>query len=63
MLKDLVKMASKLDTLGLSKEADTIDALIRKIASREDELHSYMSNPGYGMNEGTDDADFMDVDP
>lgn len=63
MLKDLVKMASKLDTLGLSKEADTIDALIRKIASRKDELNRYMSDPDYGMNEGTDDADFMDVDP
>jgi hypothetical protein len=42
MLKDLVKMASKLDALGLSKEADVIDNLVRKIASREDELQSYM---------------------
>lgn len=32
MLKDLVKMASKLDSLGLTKEADTIDALVRKMA-------------------------------
>ena len=65
MLKDLVKMASKLDALGLSKEADTIDALIRKIASREDELQSYMSDPGYGMNEGAADMDMdlSDVDP
>ena len=44
MLKDLVKMASKLDALGLSKEADVIDNLVRKIASREDELQSYMSD-------------------
>lgn len=65
MLKDLVKMASKLDALSLSKEADTIDALIRKIASREDELQSYMSNPGYGMSEGAADmdVDLSDVDP
>ena len=63
MLKDLVKMASKLDALGLSKEADTIDTLIRKIASREDELQSYMSDPGYGMSEGTPDMDLSDVDP
>lgn len=65
MLKDLVKMASKLDALGLSKEADTIDALIRKIASREDELQSYMSDPNYGMSEGAADMDMdlSDVDP
>lgn len=32
MLRELVKMASKLDALGLTKEADTIDALIEKMA-------------------------------
>jgi hypothetical protein len=63
MLKDLVKMASKLDALGLSKEADVIDTLIRKIASREDELQSYMSDPGYGMNRDDMEGDLSDVDP
>jgi hypothetical protein len=65
MLKDLVKMASKLDALGLSKEADVIDNLVRKIASREDELQSYMSDPEYGMNMGAADmeGDLSDVDP
>lgn len=32
MLKDLIKMASKLDALGLSREADIIDSLIKKFA-------------------------------
>ena len=32
MLKELLKVANRLDYLGLSKEADTIDAIIRKIA-------------------------------
>ena len=32
-------MASKLDALGLSKEADTIDALIRKIAANHDPMY------------------------
>ena len=65
MLKDLVKMASKLDALGLSKEADVIDSLVRKIASREDELQSYMSDSEYGMNMGSADmeGDLSDVDP
>jgi hypothetical protein len=33
MLKDLIKIAGELDLLGLSKEADIVDALIRKVAS------------------------------
>lgn len=45
MLKDLVKMASKLDALGLSKEADTIDALIRKIAGSDED-----DSPPEGMS-------------
>ena len=32
MLKDLVKVASRLDSLGLSSEADFIDAVVRKFA-------------------------------
>ncbi len=32
MLRELVKIANKLDNLGLNKEADTIDNLISKIA-------------------------------
>ena len=46
MLKDLVKMASKLDALGLSKEADTIDTLIRKIAGSDED-----DSPPEGMSQ------------
>ena len=35
MLKDLTKVASKLDKLGLTAEADFIDSLILKLASEE----------------------------
>lgn len=34
-MKDLVKVATRLDALGLTREADVIDALIRKIATGE----------------------------
>lgn len=37
MLKDLVKVANSLDLKGLTKEADRIDLLIRKIA--EDDIN------------------------
>jgi hypothetical protein len=34
MLKELVKVANKLDSLGLTKEADVVDGLINKMAAR-----------------------------
>jgi hypothetical protein len=46
MLKDLVKVANRLDSLGLTREADAIDGLVKKIA---------------GMSEG-DDLDLEDGD-
>ena len=46
MLKDLVKVANRLDSLGLTKEADTLDILVKKMAA---------------MNEG-DDLDLEDQD-
>jgi hypothetical protein len=36
MLRDLVKVANRLDSLGLTKEADLIDSVIQKKASEED---------------------------
>ena len=33
MLKDLIKMAGELDALGLKREADIVDSLIKKFAS------------------------------
>lgn len=35
MIKELVKVASKLDALGLTKEADYLDKMIAKIAGRD----------------------------
>jgi hypothetical protein len=35
MLKDLIKVANRLDNLGLQKEADIIDGFIQKMASDE----------------------------
>lgn len=32
MLKDLIKIANKLDGIGLTKEADELDQIIRKLA-------------------------------
>jgi len=37
MLRNLVKIANRLDSLGLSKEADVIDGLIQKMATSDNE--------------------------
>jgi len=37
MLKELTKVANKLDDIGLSKEADYLDSLIQKLADLDDE--------------------------
>lgn len=37
MLRDLIKVAQKLDSLGLTRDANELDDIIRKIASNEDE--------------------------
>jgi hypothetical protein len=36
MLKDLARVANRLDSLGLAKEADALDAIIRKLATEGD---------------------------
>jgi hypothetical protein len=46
MLKDLVKVANRLDSLGLTREADAIDGLVKKMA---------------GMSEG-DDLEDEDIE-
>tara|TARA_B110000014_G_C20014246_1_gene525962 strand:+ start:310 stop:840 length:531 start_codon:yes stop_codon:yes gene_type:complete len=38
MIKQLIKLATHLDSGGLSKEADAIDAIIRKLASTDEAL-------------------------
>lgn len=37
MMRELVKVATRLDSFGLTKEADVVDALIRKIATDDNE--------------------------
>lgn len=34
MIKELIKIASELDAAGFTKEADQVDAIIRKIAGK-----------------------------
>ena len=48
MIKELVKIASKLDEVGLTKEADVIDALIRKLAEEGEPVKvvQYEIQPG-----------------
>ena len=38
MIKELLKLANHLDAKGLSKEADYLDAVIRKIATGNDDV-------------------------
>ena len=47
MLKDLVKVANRLDSLGLTREADAIDGLVKKMAgmSEGDDSDSYPEFP------------------
>ena len=47
MLKNLIKVANRLDNLGLSKEADLLDSIIKKIAGMGEGPPAYMSaGPG-----------------
>ena len=52
MLKELVKVASKLDALGLTREADVVDALIQKIAGYTD------FGGGFDEGQGEDSGGF-----
>jgi hypothetical protein len=49
MLKELVKVANRLDHLGLQKEADIIDNFIQKIAIRVIEPGDYDYDPVQGL--------------
>jgi len=51
MIKELIKLANHLDAKGLSKEADYLDAVIRKIAEGPGPIEDNI--PGTG-NSGTD---------
>ena len=56
MIKDLAKVANKLDSIGLTKEADFLDKMISKLASHYGEDQSYygdtrVTSPGSGVGE------------
>lgn len=48
MLKELTKMAGELDRLGLIKEADSVDMMIRRIASDQKASKKTYTNPKTG---------------
>jgi hypothetical protein len=41
MIKDLLKLANRLDSKGMTKEADVLDLLIKKIAQQDDTYLGY----------------------
>lgn len=45
MLKDLIKLANHLDQKGLRKEADTLDRIIKKIASGKEVIEGVLYTP------------------
>jgi hypothetical protein len=53
MVKDLIKVATKLDSLGLTREASYLDSLIRKIAAEGSDDPDY----DYAMSLKSDDED------
>ena len=65
MIKDLVKVANRLDALGLTKEADIIDSIIRVASSNktpEDLIKDYKSKEGQRIWIGLNlEADFYDM--
>jgi hypothetical protein len=58
MLKDLIKIADTLDSLGLIKEASAIDSLIRKISS-EYTFDDFLKRHEKSREEYDSEEDFM----
>jgi len=60
MLKDLVKIANRLDSLGLTKEADIIDGYLSKSAAdkSEDQVAEEIADGIYSANKNIDEASF-----
>lgn len=46
MLKDLIKIADKLDKIGLTKEADVIDQIIEKMAIAQSAVRTHKVTSG-----------------
>ena len=71
MIKELVKVAGKLDELGLTKEADFLDKMISKLANDWDdygfhdeptEIEPLESNPEYMERFGPQDDEIVYTD-
>ena len=49
MIRDLVKLADKLDSAGLLKEADVLDGILRKLAEASgDDYKNLLKKINYG---------------
>lgn len=60
MLKELIKVAEKLDSIGRAKEANFVDSLIKKVSSDFNEIGSFEGvSRGYP---GSDDDFYNDFD-
>jgi len=59
MIKDLIKVANRLDSLGLAKEADHLDAIIKKLASEPglENVNSYLDMEN--LEDSKDKKDFF----
>lgn len=54
MIKELAKVANRLDSVGLTKEADFLDKLIEKIAAGEDQSYysdRRVTSPGHDVGD------------
>lgn len=49
MIKELIKIANRLDAMDLKVEADRIDGIIRRIASSGDSSHRGFGSGNYGI--------------
>jgi hypothetical protein len=58
MLKELTKIANRLDEIGLTKEADVLDNFINKIAGSGGEMPEYMEG-GFGEPQIGDTEPYM----
>lgn len=57
MIKDLLKLANRLDSKGLTKEADVLDLLIKKIAQQDDTYFEYVPRLEVYPDPGLDEED------
>ncbi len=61
MLRELSKVASRLDSVGLTKEADFIDSVIRKLAGESDSFEPQDETELLGDREFGEDEVYSDI--